>query len=204
VSGWNPSARRVRPAPDDATSRNWRNSSSTSSRPTTSSSSSSSRQLQLGTYRHHRADELANIVARCGTPTQHYRRAFTHLTVGQRKWIISAAPPAHRSPARPRNSPPSGSLQLHIRAPASNSPTTLKCSTLTLQRVSISGPAHRHRSTTIRLCGVRASQSWHADRSVPSSLRQSSPRAIPPCLNARGSSPDHAEMGREPRSSVLA
>ncbi|MFE2430365.1 GntR family transcriptional regulator [Streptomyces sp. NPDC059373] len=48
------------------------------------------RQLHWATYRHHRADELANIVARLWDTTQHYRRAFTRLTVGQRKWIISA------------------------------------------------------------------------------------------------------------------
>jgi DNA-binding GntR family transcriptional regulator len=48
------------------------------------------RQLHWATYRHHRADELANIVARLWDTTQHYRRAFTRLTADQRRWIISA------------------------------------------------------------------------------------------------------------------
>jgi DNA-binding GntR family transcriptional regulator len=48
------------------------------------------RQLHWATYRHHRADELANIVARLWDTTQHYRRAFTRLTADQRRWIISS------------------------------------------------------------------------------------------------------------------
>lgn len=48
------------------------------------------RQLHWATYRHHRADELANIIARLWDTTQHYRRAFTRLTGVQRSWIISA------------------------------------------------------------------------------------------------------------------
>ncbi|WP_308299084.1 GntR family transcriptional regulator [Streptomyces sp. GESEQ-35] len=48
------------------------------------------RQLHWATYRHHRADELANIVARLWDTTQHYRRAFTRLTGDQRSWIINA------------------------------------------------------------------------------------------------------------------
>lgn len=48
------------------------------------------RQLHWATYRHHRADELAGVVARLWDTTQHYRRAFTRLTLGQRGWIINA------------------------------------------------------------------------------------------------------------------
>jgi DNA-binding GntR family transcriptional regulator len=48
------------------------------------------RRLHWATYRHHRADELAHIVARLWDTTQHYRRAFTRLTGEQRRWIISA------------------------------------------------------------------------------------------------------------------
>lgn len=48
------------------------------------------RQLHWTTYRHHRAEELATIVARLWDTTQHYRRAFTRLTGHQRSWIIQA------------------------------------------------------------------------------------------------------------------
>jgi DNA-binding GntR family transcriptional regulator len=48
------------------------------------------RQLHWATYRHHRADELARIVARLWDTTQHYRRAFTRLTMARRSWIIRA------------------------------------------------------------------------------------------------------------------
>jgi DNA-binding GntR family transcriptional regulator len=48
------------------------------------------RALHWTTYRHHRADELASIVARLWDMTQHYRRAFTRLTGARRRWIIGA------------------------------------------------------------------------------------------------------------------
>jgi len=48
------------------------------------------RQLHWATYRRHRADELARIVARLWDSTQHYRRAFTRLTMSRRSWIIRA------------------------------------------------------------------------------------------------------------------
>jgi DNA-binding GntR family transcriptional regulator len=48
------------------------------------------RQLHWATYRHHRAGELASIVARLWDTTQHYRRAFTRLTGTRRSWIIGA------------------------------------------------------------------------------------------------------------------
>jgi len=48
------------------------------------------RQLHWATYRHHRADELAAMVARLWDTTQHYRRAFTRLTLARRSWIIGA------------------------------------------------------------------------------------------------------------------
>ena len=48
------------------------------------------RQLHWATYRHHRADELAAMVARLWDTTQHYRRAFTRLTGKRRSWIIGA------------------------------------------------------------------------------------------------------------------
>jgi DNA-binding GntR family transcriptional regulator len=48
------------------------------------------RRLHWATYRHHRADELANMVARLWDTTQHYRRAFTRLTGTRRRWIIGA------------------------------------------------------------------------------------------------------------------
>ena len=48
------------------------------------------RQLHWATYRHHRADELAAMVARLWDTTQHYRRAFTRLTGTRRSWIIGA------------------------------------------------------------------------------------------------------------------
>ncbi|HWD03431.1 MAG TPA: GntR family transcriptional regulator [Amycolatopsis sp.] len=48
------------------------------------------RQLHWATYRHHQADELASIVARLWDTTQHYRRAFSRLTLARRSWIIGA------------------------------------------------------------------------------------------------------------------
>jgi DNA-binding GntR family transcriptional regulator len=48
------------------------------------------RELHWATYRHHQAEELAAIVARLWDTTQHYRRAFTHLTFGRRRWVINA------------------------------------------------------------------------------------------------------------------
>ncbi|WP_168531808.1 GntR family transcriptional regulator [Streptomyces sp. NBC_01462] len=48
------------------------------------------RELHWATYRHHKAEELASIVARLWDTTQHYRRAFTRLTGTHRRWIISA------------------------------------------------------------------------------------------------------------------
>ncbi|MBB5157170.1 GntR family transcriptional regulator [Saccharopolyspora phatthalungensis] len=48
------------------------------------------RRLHWGTYRHHQAGELASIIARLWDTTQHYRRAFTRLTVARRGWIINA------------------------------------------------------------------------------------------------------------------
>jgi DNA-binding GntR family transcriptional regulator len=48
------------------------------------------RRLHWTTYRHHHADELGTIVARLWDSTQHYRRAFTRVTVDHRGWIIRA------------------------------------------------------------------------------------------------------------------
>ncbi|MET8829166.1 GntR family transcriptional regulator [Streptomyces sp. NPDC004610] len=48
------------------------------------------RALHWATYRHHRADELAGIVARLWDTTQHYRRAFTRLTLVRRGWVVNA------------------------------------------------------------------------------------------------------------------
>ncbi|MEE4598354.1 GntR family transcriptional regulator [Streptomyces sp. DSM 41524] len=48
------------------------------------------RQLHWTMYRHHNAVELATIVARLWDTTQHYRRAFTSMTISERQWIISA------------------------------------------------------------------------------------------------------------------
>jgi DNA-binding GntR family transcriptional regulator len=48
------------------------------------------RRLHWTTYRHHRAEELATVVARLWDTTQHYRRAFSQLAAGQRQWIIRA------------------------------------------------------------------------------------------------------------------
>jgi DNA-binding GntR family transcriptional regulator len=48
------------------------------------------RRLHWATYRRHRADDLAAIVARLWDTTQHYRRAFTHLTMARRSWVINA------------------------------------------------------------------------------------------------------------------
>jgi DNA-binding GntR family transcriptional regulator len=48
------------------------------------------RRLHWLTYRHHHADDLAAIVARLWDTTQHYRRAFTRLTMARRRWVINA------------------------------------------------------------------------------------------------------------------
>jgi len=48
------------------------------------------RRLHWATYRHHAADDLAAIVARLWDTTQHYRRAFTRLTLARRSWVINA------------------------------------------------------------------------------------------------------------------
>lgn len=48
------------------------------------------RRLHWTTYRHHRAEELATVVARLWDTTQHYRRAFSRLAAGRRQWIIRA------------------------------------------------------------------------------------------------------------------
>ncbi|MCI2422353.1 GntR family transcriptional regulator [Saccharopolyspora sp. K220] len=48
------------------------------------------RQLHWASYRHHRAEGLASIVARLWDTTQHYRRAFTRLTWTPRRWIIDS------------------------------------------------------------------------------------------------------------------
>jgi DNA-binding GntR family transcriptional regulator len=48
------------------------------------------RRLHWLTYRHHRADDVAAIVARLWDTTQHYRRAFTRLTMTRRHWVINA------------------------------------------------------------------------------------------------------------------
>jgi DNA-binding GntR family transcriptional regulator len=48
------------------------------------------RRLHWTMYRHHNAAELATVVARLWDTTQHYRRAFTSMTMAERKWIISA------------------------------------------------------------------------------------------------------------------
>jgi DNA-binding GntR family transcriptional regulator len=48
------------------------------------------RELHWATYRHHKAEELASIVARLWDTTQHYRRAFTRLAGDRRRWIISS------------------------------------------------------------------------------------------------------------------
>jgi DNA-binding GntR family transcriptional regulator len=48
------------------------------------------RQLHWATYKYHDAQQLANMVARLWDTTQHYRRAFSHLTGSQRAWIINS------------------------------------------------------------------------------------------------------------------
>jgi DNA-binding GntR family transcriptional regulator len=74
------------------------------------------RELHWATYRHHRADELASIVARLWDTTQHYRRAFTRLTFTRRRWVISAE---HRLLIEALRDRDHGSaediLRLHIR-----------------------------------------------------------------------------------------
>jgi DNA-binding GntR family transcriptional regulator len=74
------------------------------------------RRLHWATYRHHRADELANFVARLWDTTQHYRRVFYGLTADQRQWIIRAE---HRLLIEALRDRDYGSaehiLELHIR-----------------------------------------------------------------------------------------
>ena len=48
------------------------------------------RQLHWATYKYHDAQQLATMVARLWDTTQHYRRAFSHLTGSQRAWIINS------------------------------------------------------------------------------------------------------------------
>jgi len=71
----------------------------------------------MATYRHHRADELANIVARLWDTTQHYRRAFTHAQPSANASGSSA--PSTTCSSKPcataTNSPAERILQLHIR-----------------------------------------------------------------------------------------
>ncbi|MFJ4685763.1 GntR family transcriptional regulator [Streptomyces sp. NPDC088789] len=74
------------------------------------------RELHWATYRHHRADELAGVVARLWDTTQHYRRAFTRLTLDQGAWIINAEHRLLIEALRDRD-PRSAErvLELHIR-----------------------------------------------------------------------------------------
>ncbi len=48
------------------------------------------RRLHWATYRRADAEDLAAIVARLWDTTQHYRRAFTRLTMARRSWVINA------------------------------------------------------------------------------------------------------------------
>jgi DNA-binding GntR family transcriptional regulator len=48
------------------------------------------RQLHWATYKYHDAQQLATMVARLWDTTQHYRRAFSHLTGSKRAWIINS------------------------------------------------------------------------------------------------------------------
>lgn len=48
------------------------------------------RRLHWLTYRADDIDQLSQTVARLWDTTQHYRRAFTHLTAQKRKWITNA------------------------------------------------------------------------------------------------------------------
>jgi DNA-binding GntR family transcriptional regulator len=48
------------------------------------------RQLHWLTYRHGDPGELRTIIGRLWDTTQHYRRAFSHLTLGVRGWVINA------------------------------------------------------------------------------------------------------------------
>ena len=48
------------------------------------------RQLHWLTYRRSDPGELRTIIGRLWDTTQHYRRAFSHLTLGVRGWVINA------------------------------------------------------------------------------------------------------------------
>jgi DNA-binding GntR family transcriptional regulator len=48
------------------------------------------RTLHWATYRHGDARELETIIGRLWDTTQHYRRAFSHLALQSRTWVINA------------------------------------------------------------------------------------------------------------------
>jgi DNA-binding GntR family transcriptional regulator len=48
------------------------------------------RKLHWVTYRHSDARELETIIGRLWDTTQHYRRAFSHLALQSRTWVINA------------------------------------------------------------------------------------------------------------------
>lgn len=48
------------------------------------------RRLHWATYRHNDARELETIIGRLWDTTQHYRRAFSHLALEARSWVINA------------------------------------------------------------------------------------------------------------------
>ncbi len=74
------------------------------------------RRLHWATYRHHAADDLAGIVARLWDTTQHYRRAFTRLTLARRAWVINAEHRLLIEALRDRDIPLAEQiLSLHIR-----------------------------------------------------------------------------------------
>jgi DNA-binding GntR family transcriptional regulator len=74
------------------------------------------RRLHWTTYRHHGADDLAAMVARLWDTTQHYRRAFTGLTLARRSWVINAEHRLLIEALRDRDVPLAERiLSLHIR-----------------------------------------------------------------------------------------
>jgi DNA-binding GntR family transcriptional regulator len=74
------------------------------------------RRLHWLTYRHHHADDLAATVARLWDTTQHYRRAFTRLTMARRSWVINAEHRLLVEALRDRDTPSAEHmLTLHIR-----------------------------------------------------------------------------------------
>jgi DNA-binding GntR family transcriptional regulator len=74
------------------------------------------RRLHWTTYRHHGADDLAAMVARLWDTTQHYRRAFTGLTLARRSWVINAEHRLLIEALRDRDVPLAEQiLSLHIR-----------------------------------------------------------------------------------------